>query len=397
MNGRALVAGGSIGGLFAAVLLHTHGWEVDVFERSDVELAGRGAGIVTHAELIDILRQCNVSTDALGVAVEKRVAYDRDGRAIRAIDMPQVVTSWDRIHSLLRAAVPEGRYHLGRQATGYSETENGVTVHFSDGGSATGDLLVGADGFRSSIRGQMFPEVQPVYSGYVVWRALVDEAALPKTLRDEVFRHFGFFLATGNQVVGYPIAGPGNDLSPGRRRYNFVWYTPAEGNELCEMLTDAAGVRHDISIPPPLIRDEVIEAMHRKAEAALARPFVEMLRLSERPFFTPIYDHASPAMARGRVALSGDAAFVARPHVGMGVTKAAGDALALARCLEGTGSIREKLAEFSRQRTVRSHAAFARGRTLGSYIYEKPEHGDNLDGASNPNIEIIMDQTAVAI
>lgn len=397
MAGRALVAGGSIGSLFAAVLLRAHGWQVDVFERSDVELAGRGAGIVTHRELIDILRLCDVSTDALGVAVEKRVAYDREGRPVRVVEMPQVVTSWDRIHSLLRAVVPDRCYHLGRQATGYSETAGSVTMHFADGGSATGDLLVGADGFRSSIRGQMFPAVQPVYSGYVVWRALVDEAALPARLRDGVFRHFGFFLPTGNQVVGYPIAGPDNDLSPGGRRYNFVWYNPAEGEELADILTDAAGIHHPISIPPPLIRDDVIKAMHRKAEAALARPFVEMLRLSERPFFTPIYDHASPAMARGRVALSGDAAFVARPHAGMGVTKAASDALSLARCLEESDSVPAGLAEFSRQRTPRSHAAFTRSRTLGSYIFERPESGDNLDGASNPNTDIILRQTAVAV
>lgn len=140
MAGRALVSGGSIGGLFAAVLLRAYGWRVDVFERSDVELSGRGAGIVTHRELIDVLRLCGVSTEALGVAVEKRVAYDLGGNPVRTIDLPQIVTSWDRIHSLLRATIPDGHYHLGRQATGYSETARDVTVHFADGGSASGDV-----------------------------------------------------------------------------------------------------------------------------------------------------------------------------------------------------------------------------------------------------------------
>ena len=90
MTRRALVAGGSIAGLFAAVLLSRRGWQVNVYERSEVELAGRGAGIVTHPELLDLLRLCEVSTDALGVPVEERVAYDKEGQPVRVLALPQI-------------------------------------------------------------------------------------------------------------------------------------------------------------------------------------------------------------------------------------------------------------------------------------------------------------------
>jgi len=390
------VCGGSIGGLFVAAALQDRGWHVDLFERTEVELAGRGAGIVTHAALIEALLAVGAGTDDLGVAVEDRVAFDRAGARVRVIPCPQIVTSWDRVHRLLRGLVPEGRHHLGKPLLRYDEDAGGVTAHFADGTTARADLLVGADGFRSVVRGQMQPAVQPDYAGYVVWRALANEADLPAALHAELFESFGFYLPTGDQVLGYPIAGPGNDLSPGRRRYNFVWYSPVAEAELHDMLTDADGRTHAVSIPPPLVREEVLARMEAAARARLARPFVELLRHGERPFFTPIYDHLSPVMGAGRVALAGDAAAVARPHVGMGVTKAACDALALARHLDAAGDIPAALAAYSAERVPAARAAFLQSRRLGALIFEGPAEGRNDDGRANPNLDTIMRETAIA-
>lgn len=395
MSRHAVIAGGSIGGLFAAAMLRRSGWTVDVFERSDVELSGRGAGIVTHAELLDALTFCGAGTKDLGVRVEKRVAFDFDGNPVRQIDFPQIVTSWDRVHTLLRRIIPDNQHHLDRQITGYRQDENGVTVSFSDGGNLEADILVGADGFRSSVRGQMHPKVNPVFSGYVVWRALANESDIPDPIHKRVFDKFGFYLPAGNQIIGYPIAGPDNDLRPGHRRYNFVWYTAVGGDKLTDMLTDANGRTHTMSIPPPLIREDVLSDMYARARATLSRPFVEMLDQSDRPFFTPIYDHVSPSLNDGRVALCGDAAIVARPHVGMGVTKAACDARVLAEMLDTYASAPEALAAYSDDRRRKGHNAFARSRKLGSYIFGDAGKVINKDGRNNPNIETIMRDTAV--
>lgn len=394
MTRRALISGGSIGGLFAALALQKAGWETVVLERSDVELSGRGAGIVTHDILIDALVQVGSSIDELGVAVLERVAYDIAGSRVASIDFPQVVTSWDRIHGLLRALVPEGGYRLGHHVVGYDDTGDQVTARLSDGRTLEADLLVGADGFRSAIRAQMQPDIQPVYSGYTVWRALAPEAELPDYIQADIFKAFCFFAPLGTQIIGYPIAGAGNDLRPGHRRFNFVWYAKADAAKLADMLTDATGKRHEISIPPPVIRDSVLEQMRGEAATMLPTPFVEILERSERPFFTPIYDHLSPVFASGRVALSGDAACVARPHIGMGVTKAACDALSLAKHASGM-ELTEGLKAYSNDRVPAGRAARNRGQELGHYIFD-PESGATLDGRVNPRMDEIMSTTAVA-
>jgi 2-polyprenyl-6-methoxyphenol hydroxylase-like FAD-dependent oxidoreductase len=82
MKRRAVIIGGSMSGLFAAAFLRQVGWEVDVYERSRVELVGRGAGITTHPELLDALEKCDAGTRDLGVTVEKRITIDRSGRVI---------------------------------------------------------------------------------------------------------------------------------------------------------------------------------------------------------------------------------------------------------------------------------------------------------------------------
>ena len=389
--GTAIVAGGSIGGLFTAAALLKVGWSVRVFERSAVELAGRGAGIVTHRRLIDAFDSVGAATDELGVAVGNRIAIDITGALVERLHFPQIVTSWDRIHQILRVLIPEGTYHLGCGITGYEETGSGILAKFEDGSREEADLIVGADGFRSAIRRQMLPDVQPQYSGYVVWRALADEQVVP----EEIFRDFGFFAPNGTQIVGYPIAGLSNDLSPGYRRYNFVWYSAATSTELRDMLTDDDGKSHALSIPPPRVRDDVLARMEAEATTRLPTPFCEIIRKSSRPFFTPIYDHCCPVFVQGRVALIGDAACVARPHVGMGVTKAAEDALALAMHVSNA-PLSEALAAYAFERVPAARSAYAQAQHLGSLIFDtNPEI--NRDGRSNPNLTEIMRNTAVHV
>ena len=387
MAKRAIISGGSIGGLFAATALLRAGWHVDVYERTEVELSGRGAGLVTHDTLINALKAVGTDLTDLGVQVHDRVAFNKAGQRVATLPYAQVVTSWDRIHQLLRRLIPEGCYHLGRHVTGCSQNTTGVSAHFADGSSQTAELLVGADGFRSAIRAQMLPEVTPQYAGYVVWRALAHEADIPANDHAEIFTAFAFFMPANSQLIGYPIAGPDNDLRPGHRRYNFVWYVPA--SDLADMLTDASGHHHPVSIPPPLIRDDVLDAMHKQALAMLPGAFVEILNRSERPFFTPIYDHHSPVMHDGRVALSGDAACVARPHVGMGVTKAAEDALCLAQHAGGP------LEGYSHERVPASLSAHLRAQQLGAWMLE--DDPSNSDGTSHARMSDIMRLTAVTV
>jgi 2-polyprenyl-6-methoxyphenol hydroxylase-like FAD-dependent oxidoreductase len=397
MAQRALIVGGSIGGLAAAALLDRVGWEVEVFERVDVELSGRGAGIVTHPPLIEALKVAGAETSDLGVISEYRVGFDRQGTEIARFAFPQLVTSWDCLQARLRARVPAARYHLGHVLQSFTSEGGRVQASFANGHTAEGDVLIGADGFRSTVRQHIFPEVQPAYAGYVVWRGLVHEADLPVAARDQVFDHFGFHLPAGDgEVIGYPIAGPGNDLRPGHRRYNFVWYRVADPARLRDMLTDEAGVTHDLSIPPPLIRGDVLAGLKADARAKLPTNLAAMLDHAHSLFFTPIYDLASPAMTAPCVAMVGDAAFLARPHIGAGVTKACEDAVALARCLSGGVPAAEGLRAYEGARLAANRKAWARSRYMGEYLM--PQYRDaagKADWVAHHNLQTIMRDTAV--
>src|SRR5437762_3165109 len=97
-------------GLFAAAFLRQIGWQVDVYERSAVELVGRGAGITSHPELLEALELSGASTRDLGVVVERRIAVDSEGRRIGERPLAQILTSWDRLQHLLRETIPVQHY-----------------------------------------------------------------------------------------------------------------------------------------------------------------------------------------------------------------------------------------------------------------------------------------------
>jgi len=366
-KGRVAVIGGSLGGLFAANLLHRDGWEVNVYEKVSEELAERGAGVVTHPELFDILSMIGIDDRNIGVQVESRRTLSREGGVVGEHSHPQVLTAWGRLYALLRSALPDACYHNGKCLLDLAQDGERVVVRFADGTDAQADLLIAADGIRSSVRHLLAPEVQPRYAGYVAWRGLVDESVLSAETHRRLFGHFGFCLPPREQMLGYPVAGAGNAMEVGRRRYNFVWYRPADEAEVLRLSTDNAGRVYEKGIPPPLISDAVLRELREVAGQSLSPQFAEVVARTGQPFFQPIYDLESPNLVFGRVVLLGDSAFVARPHCGMGVTKAAGDALSLARCLARLPAD-QALRAYSDERVAYGMRIVAHARHLGAYM-----------------------------
>ena len=395
MRQRALVIGGSMSGLLAAIMLRRCGFAVDVFERVESELSGRGAGIVAQAELIARLNALGLDTRDLGVLARTRKLLDIEGRTVLTTQCPQVLTAWERVYRVLRDAFPAEHYHRARGLTRFEQTDTNVAAQFADGSRVEGDVLIGADGLRSTVRGQCLPDAVPLYAGYCAWRALLPESAIPPAIHRELFEAMTFCLPPGEQCLFYPVAGPNGDLRPGHRRCNVVWYRPAdEANELPWLLTDDSGVTHSISIPPPLIRREATATMREAAERLLPPQFRAIVRLIDEPILQPIYDLASPRLAFGRVAIVGDAAFVARPHVAAGVSKAADDAAALAAALDGD-DVAAGLRRFEAERLPEGNRIIERARHLGAYLQATQSAEERARSARHSIPEAVLAETAM--
>jgi 2-polyprenyl-6-methoxyphenol hydroxylase-like FAD-dependent oxidoreductase len=368
---RALIVGGSLGGLFIANLLLRQGWDVHVFEQSPGALAGRGAGIIPHPELFQCLKRAGIEIDdTFGVDNPERVTFDRSGAVVGTLPVRQLLTTWGRLHELLLGVFPAERYHLGHTFERCEQGPNGIAARFANGTTARGELLVGADGIRSGVRALLAPEAKPRYVGYVAWRGLADEKLLSPAVHRDLFPRFAFCLPPREMMLGYAVAGLTNSTRPGERGYNFVWYRPAEESAaLPRLCTDVNGRVHEMSTPPPLIRPEVTSEVRRAAEALLSPQFAEVVRHTRQPFLQAIFDLESPRIAFERVALIGDAAFVARPHCGMGVTKAAGDAMALADFLrESDNDVPAALDRYEGDRARFGSAVVNYARELGAWL-----------------------------
>jgi 2-polyprenyl-6-methoxyphenol hydroxylase-like FAD-dependent oxidoreductase len=245
------------------------------------------------------------------------------------------------------------------------------------------------------VRTQLLARQEPLYAGYVAWRGLVDEQDIPAFAHDQLFERFAFCLPNHEQMIGYPVAGENHDLRRGHRRYNFVWYRPADEElGLADLLTDPSGARHRLNIPPPLIRPEIITAMRADADRLLAPAFAALVAATRTPFLQPIYDLAVPQMAFGRVALLGDAAFVARPHIGAGVTKACEDGLALAHHVRS--DVPEGLQAWQAERLPAGARFVQRARHLGAYMQAVLKSEEEREAAERHHTpEAVMAETAL--
>src|SRR5262249_59986907 len=156
------------------------GWDVDVYERIGDDLAGRGAGLGTHDALRDMMARIGLDVvTPLGVATHAYVCRDRTGRAVHEIKFDRVMSAWARLYRPLRDALPDAHYHSGMTLARAETDTHSATAVFTDGTRISGDLLIGADGGRSTGPTPIPPDAKPEYAGYIAWRALVQRRARP--------------------------------------------------------------------------------------------------------------------------------------------------------------------------------------------------------------------------
>lgn len=396
MKGRIAIIGGSISGLFAGHFLLRDGWDVQIFESAS-QLEGRGAGITTHHALFVALQKLGIRTgDHVGLQIDKRKTFALDGAEIGSHRFKQVVTSWSRLYNVLLSAFPQDRYHRGCSFQSCLQHDDGVTVLFSSGEREQADVLIAADGIRSGVRQLLQPAVQPEYAGYVAWRGMVSEEVCTAAGLTDVLPYFTFCLPPGEQCLAYPVVSEDPLSGDNARYYNLVWYRPAcAGDKLTDLLTDIEGHNNGVSIAPNRIRPEVIAEMRKASEELLSPQHAAVVAKIEQPFIQPVYDVVSTTMVDRRVVFIGDAAFTARPHLGMGVTKAAEDAQALAECFSQNTDSDSALQKFKAVRQPVNELVVSRSRQLGAYLQSQLLTDDDRRSAEqHRSPEAVMRETA---
>ncbi|QEN13986.1 FAD binding domain-containing protein [Mycolicibacterium sp. ELW1] len=337
-NATAVVVGGSIGGLTAALLLRDLGFHVDVYERTPGPLDGRGSGIVLQP---DTVRWFSERSHQNLADLQTRTSYiqylQRDGGIAHRENASWTYTSWGTFYRALLSDFGTKHYHYGEYACGFSQDDDQATVRFVSGTTVSADLVVFADGITSTARERFDPEATLSYSGYIGWRGTVPWSALSAQTRRVLDDAITYDVVPHSHITMYPI--PGEDgLDVKHRLMNYVWYrNVAAGPDLTEMLIDKRGFHGSVSVHPGLVQDRYIDEMRRAAAELFAPAVAEVVQATETPYLQVLSDVRASRMAQGRVALIGDAACASRPHAAAGTAKAAADCWALAAALRDAG------------------------------------------------------------
>ena len=348
--------------------LRSIGWDVDIYERSPNSLASRGGGIVLQPEILQAFNKAGVNYELpFGVTAYRRFFLESDGSIAEQMLTRQTQTSCNLVYSALIQHFPPEHYHQGKQLTDLQQDEREVTATFADGTTATGDLLIGADGAGSTVRQKLLLNHDPSYVGYVAYRGLVDETDLDKETAELMTESFVFEQIPNSHILQYVIPGENESLEPGECRFNWVWYVNyEEETELPTLLTDKNGKRHTYSIAPGAIAPQIERQMRDYAKQVLSSPIQRLIAATKEPFIQSILDLTVSQMAFDRIALVGDAAFIPRPHTAAGVSKGAVNTMTLADELAAHNDVVEALKAWESNQIRFGMYLKDRGQALGN-------------------------------
>ena len=368
-RGRVVVAGGSLGGLTAGLLLADAGLDVSIHERSPSELQERGAGIGLLPDSARYLvERAGVALDDISTSTSRIRYLGRDGDVVHDQAHRYRFSSWNTVYRRLLGCFDRDRYVLGSEVTGFEVKDASVRVELAHDVPIDADLLVCADGVSSSARRRLLPDVRVRYAGYVAWRGMQPEAELDADARARLDDSITYFVYANSHILLYPIPGPDGSVTPGERLINFVWYRNyLAGGDLDDLLTGATGKRHEHSVPPGGARDDHVAEMRAVARARLPELVADVVCSVDRPFVQVICDVEVPRMAFERVCLVGDAAWVVRPHAAAGTAKAAADGWALADALVAHDDVDSALAAWEPAQLALGRQLLDRTRRIGSH------------------------------
>ncbi|MDP9861374.1 MULTISPECIES: FAD-dependent monooxygenase [Streptosporangium] len=338
----AVIVGGGIGGLAAAVALCRRGWRVEVCEQA-AQFTEIGAGLSLWPNALRALAVLGLADRVreLGAVEAGGGVRDRAGRWLARTDnveleqrfgWPLVVVHRADLVRVLVEALPRKTLRPATTITGVHDEGDAVVVEHHHG-SLRAEVAVGADGLHSTVRRLGRPDARPPrYAGYTAWRMITSR--LPAPLTDGASNwgrgeRFGYTSMPGNRAYCFATATvPAGGVSPDgewaelHRRFG-RWAGPIP--TLLAAVAEDDVLRHDIYDLPPL-----------------------------------------SGYVSGRVALLGDAAHAMTPNLGQGACQALEDAVVLASCLDRAPDIASGLAGYDRRRRSRTQDVVRRSARLGA-------------------------------
>jgi 2-polyprenyl-6-methoxyphenol hydroxylase-like FAD-dependent oxidoreductase len=339
---HALIIGAGIGGMAAGIALRRTGWSVSIYERAgDLRPVGAGLSLWANAvyalgrlglkEQLEALLPPSAAGGIFTWRGECLVPMSTASLARQAGEV-SVVVHRAELQAILHDALGPDAIRLGQPCTHVEQTAQGVTAHFADGSTSQGDLLIGADGIRSTVRKQLFDDGEPSYAGYTSYRGVV-------TWDHSAIQH-GEYWGRGARFGVAP-------LSDGR----VYWFATRNA---------PAGER----LPAPQTKQQVLATVRGwcdPIEAIVqATPAEAIVRtdIADRP---PLRRWSS-----GQVTLLGDAAHPTTPNLGQGGCQALEDAVALADALAAHADIAEALRAYESRRIPRTTKIVQQSRRIGA-------------------------------
>ena len=334
---KVIIAGGGVGGLVTALMLHARGIDCEIFEQADA-IRELGVGINTLPHAIKELAELGLleRLDAVAIRTYELFYTNRFGQEIwrepRGLDagyeIPQFSIHRGRLQSVIyqavRARLGESRIHLNCRLGSFTQDDGGVTAYFFDRGgthqrTARGDVLIGADGIHSVVRDKLFPnEGPPSWNGAMLWRGAID---WPAYLTGRSMVVAGGLTA---KLVIYPIA---EGSRPDRRLTNWaVVGRVGGGSAQLPQKQDWSRPGRFEDLMPHLQRFRI--------------PYVDaraMIEATNEFWEYPMCDRDPlPRWSHGRVTLLGDAAHPMYPVGSNGASQAILDARCLADLLRNS-------------------------------------------------------------
>jgi salicylate hydroxylase len=359
---RILIAGAGLGGIVAALALLQRGFEVSLYEQA-VALRELGAGVQISPNGSRVLRTLGLlpAMEAIAsVPTGKEMRLFNTGQAWRVQDLgenalarfgaPYWLVHRGDFYQVLQDALQErapGALHVGARCVGFEQDESGVTLQMENGETARGDVLIGADGVHSRIRGVLFGDGRATFTGFVAWRGVVPMERLPAHIRQS----YGMtWIGPHGHVVTYPL----------RRGELLNFVTAIERDDWRVESWSEAGTVDECRRDLALWHEDVLAIVDR-----IDVPY-KWAMLGRQPL-----EHWSV----GRVSLLGDACHPTLPFLAQGANMAIEDGMVLARCLEAFPDVMQALRRYEAARLDRT-SRIVLGSLENVSRYHNPQLGD---------------------